>query len=389
VDELRSYTPSWRERLSRLLSSVGGFKDETRFSADMGNKLASLAEAIPFVGGATYGNDAARSAERGDYLGAAGNAAMAGLSMVPMVKFDKLRALVGRSPYEAIPGHPSTFKLPSGEVMDAKPIPAIVDAASDYAKSRGMSHMVPDSYPALDKDKALSIAHWFDEVPDGVRNPETVASYSKLADETLGQYDALTDRGLSFSFMKKGPDGTVIDPYAKSPAMGYKDLAERGRLEILPTEAAHGSGGAWPDNPLLKPSGRYFDDGKPALYNDLLRAVHDAYGHFGYGNSFFRAPGEERAWNIHTLMYSPEARGALATETRAQNSWLNTHPKVAQQNATASSADTIYAPQKAVKSPDWVAQPTFSTRDANRYIPAFETVGPAPAPTIAGFEEEY
>jgi hypothetical protein len=42
-------------------------------------------------------------------------------------------------------------------------------------------------------------------------------------------------------------------------------------------------------------------------------------------------------------MYSPEARGAMDAETLGQNSWVNSNPL----NKGASSADTIYAEQKA------------------------------------------
>lgn len=287
--ELRSYNPSWRERLAQTFSSwlPGG---DTRSNAAMGHKLTGLADVIPPVGAFTYGNDAYRAAERGDKLSAFGNAAMAGLSMLPMAKLDKARGILGtRSPYEPIPGMPSTFKLPGGEVMEAKPIPAIVDAARDYAKARGMTHQLPEAFPTLDKTNAQKIASWYHMAPDEAFNPETLSAYKALADETLGQYDALANRGVAFEFMKKGPDGQIVDPYAASPSLGYKDLAERGRLEIFPTEAGYGSLTETTTNPLLQQSGRYFGD-QPATYNDLFRAVHDAYGHFGYGNSFFRAP---------------------------------------------------------------------------------------------------
>lgn len=385
--ELRAYTPSWRERLagafSRMLPG-----DESRSSAAMGRKIAELTDVIPPVGAFTYGNDAYRAAERGDKMAAAGNAGMAVLSMLPMGKLDKMRGIFGtRSPYEAIPGMPSTFKLPGGEVMDAKPIPAVVDAARDYAKSRGMTHQIPESFPTLDRDRAASIANWYDQVPDGAGTPEVMNAYKALADETLGQYDALANRGIAFEFMKKGPDGQIIDPYAASPSLGYKDLADRGRLEIFPTEAGYGTLNATTQNPLLAYSGRNFGD-QPATFNDLFRAVHDAYGHFGYGNSFFRAPGEERAWNLHSMMFSPQAKGAMTAETRGQNSWVNAGP-YGRQNAAASGADTVYADQKAVNAPDWVQTDTrLKGRNADHYIPGVETVGPAPAPALAGMSRD-
>lgn len=59
--------------------------------------------------------------------------------------------------------------------------------------------------------------------------------------------------------------------------------------------------------------------------NEMLRAVHDIFGHAteGYG---FGARGEENAWLHHSMMFGPLAQQALSTETRGQNSWVNFGP---------------------------------------------------------------
>src|SRR5262249_10272335 len=75
------------------------------------------------------------------------------------------------------------------------------------------------------------------------------------------------------------------------------------------------------------------------------------FGHFKEGVGF-RADGEENAWRSHAAMFSELARGALTSETRGQNSWLNYGPP-AEHNKTASPADTIYAPQKVGLMPAW------------------------------------
>lgn len=384
--ELRSYTPSWREKIaegfSRLMPG-----EEDPWSVDMGHKLSSLADMLPPVGAFTYGNDAVRSAQEGNYSGAAGNAAMAALSAVPIAGFNKAKSLFGRSPYAPIPGAPKTVNLPGGETMDAAPIPAFVDAASDYAKSRGMPHMIPKEFPKYDEAGAKNIASWYDEAIDGTSDPATLAAYQKLAEQTREQYDALVNRGIGFEFMKKGPDGQVIDPYAASPALGYKDLSERGKLEIFPTDAGFGTlSQADETAPLLQYSGRDFGD-QPATYNDLFRAVHDGFGHFGYGNPFFRAPGEERAWGLHSMMFDDAARPAMTAETRGQNSWVNAGPHGAH-NKTASGADTIYADQKALKAPDWVTNdPRLQGEAVGAFMPGIRVMGPAPAPLLD--EDKY
>lgn len=59
--------------------------------------------------------------------------------------------------------------------------------------------------------------------------------------------------------------------------------------------------------------------------NEMFRAVHDYAGHGIQGNKF-DALGEERAFGVHSQMYSPLARMAMASETRGQNSFVNYSP---------------------------------------------------------------
>jgi hypothetical protein len=57
--------------------------------------------------------------------------------------------------------------------------------------------------------------------------------------------------------------------------------------------------------------------------NDMFRAVHDFFGHAASGRGVAQN-GEEAAWVSHSQMFSTEARKAMTTETRGQNSWSNT-----------------------------------------------------------------
>ena len=147
------------------------------------------------------------------------------------------------------------------------------------------------------------------------------------------------------------------DPYSASPALGYQDIIENGRLFVYPTDFGFGTGKAFDtsENPLLVGVGSVGD--KPdAVANDAFRAVHDAFGHFGSGNPFFRRQGEERAFLEHSRMYSPEALGAMTSETRGQNSWLNSGP-YGIANRSASVDDTIFADQKSGLMPSWTSNP--------------------------------
>ena len=63
--------------------------------------------------------------------------------------------------------------------------------------------------------------------------------------------------------------------------------------------------------------------------------------------------GEEKAYQQHKKMFSPEAVKALTTETRGQNSWVNYGPKGEANRANPSA--TTYADQKAGLLPYWAA----------------------------------
>ena len=252
------------------------------------------------------------------------------------------------SGYKGVPGKPSTVKLPGIGEVEAKPLPSLESAAEAYMKRLGRpgEHTI-DAFPPLDEDFARRVAGAYGEMKHAPTDPEVKRTYDALAQETLDQLEAAKQAGIDFSFIRGE------DPYKSSPGMGYADLAERGHLYVFPTEQGFGSDVAFDpvNNPLLKRIGP-LGDLENATVNDAFRIVHDLYGHYGPGNPFFRAPGEERAFKLHSRMYSPEARPAMASETRGQNSWLNFGP-YGSYNRGANAAETIYADQKTGIMPPW------------------------------------
>lgn len=256
------------------------------------------------------------------------------------------------SGYEPIPGAPATVNIPGIGKVEARPIPELEAAASNYMRSVGRpnEHAVERFVP-INEDYSRRVAQAFEEMKHDPTSPPVRRAFDALADETLAQYRAAKEAGIDVRFLKPGE----ADPYAASPALGYEDIMNRGRLFVFPTDQGFGSsGGILATNPLVKGAGRIGD--KPdALVNDAFRVVHDLYGHFGPGNPFFRAPGEERAYQLHSRMYSPEARPAAATETRGQNSWVNFGP-YGERNRAALSGDTIYADQKTGLLPEWAME---------------------------------
>jgi len=240
-----------------------------------------------------------------------------------------------------------------GERYSSRDILPVKVAEEEYLKQRGVD--IPDyfAYPEMDLERARLIAAAYERMENAPDDPKVKAAYEAMINETMDQYEALKDTGINFTFLRDD----MPDPYAETPALGYKDIVENKNLTVFPTDFGYGTN---PDfdasqNPLLQKVGTVGDK-DDAVANDAFRVVHDMFGHMGSGNPQFRSKGEERAWLQHSRMYSPEARGAMTTETRGQNSWVNFGPH-ANKNATASGADTVYADQKVGLMPDWVMDP--------------------------------
>jgi hypothetical protein len=155
--------------------------------------------------------------------------------------------------------------------------------------------------------------------------------------------------GIKISKIKEG----MSNPYSNSKAM-IDDVAKNKHLWYYPTEQGFGSSGAnQSKHPMLKVTDLLDNEGKPMLANDVFRAVHDYEGHYK-GNNKFGALGEEKAYQQHKKMFSPEAVKALTTETRGQNSWVNYGPYG--ESNRKNPANTIYADQKAGLLPDWASK---------------------------------
>ena len=207
----------------------------------------------------------------------------------------------------------------------------------------------PDKYFPLDKLHSARVAQAFDELP--LFDPAALPSYEAMAKETLDQYKAARAAGL-----KVTPVDAASYPYGANPREVALDVGDRGHMAFFKTEpeaGAFGTGGEAniaQNHPLLRQTG-IVEGGYPMTYNDTFRVVHDLMGHIkqGYG---FRAGGEDNAWRAHAAMYSPQARPAMTSETRGQNSWVNYGPH-GDFNRTASGADTIYSPQKVAIMPEW------------------------------------
>ena len=349
--------------LSALMALFGGTQKAAGYGAEvlagdtsserrLANDIMAMTETgIPEMAAfAPVFNAGSKAAARGimDVAGQRQGIGSAAASLNDGMAYRVLDQLSTPSGYSGPSGKPDTFTLPSGGRYEARPISNIEQAAVDYMNSRGMDASPITAYPQFSPERARMIAGAYDQMAHAPNDPIVRRAYDAMIQETLDQYNALKNSGIDFRFLRDG----MSDPYAASPALGYQDLVENGRLWVFPTEFGFGSGAFDPrENPLLTRVGR-IGDLENAMANDAFRAVHDAYGHFGSGNPFFRHAGEERAWQEHARMYSPEARPAMTSETRGQNSWLNFGP-YGTANRTALGADTRFADQKTGLMPAW------------------------------------
>lgn len=196
----------------------------------------------------------------------------------------------------------------------------IARIAEEYISKNNLERLDKLDIKKLDPEYSKKIADIYDSAKDDSNNPEVKKAYKAMADELIDQYDALVDNGYKAKIFEAG-----VEPYASSKEM-LADLKENKRLVVFSTEEGFGEQGITQEkreeNPMLADSGRKDVDGKPMLFNDVFRFVHDAFGHGELGNGFGQV-GEENAWYVHSQMFSPEARAVMTTETRGQNSWVN------------------------------------------------------------------
>lgn len=235
------------------------------------------------------------------------------------------------------------------------PDPAIVAVARKYAADHGIEYGRQAEYAKVDPERAKRIASAYDAMVHDPQNPAVAEAYQNMIAQTLEQYRALEAAGYQFYFFDE-----TNDPYDGNPMNAMRDLRENKRMGVFSTASGFGSQATDLDvsnNPLLAKTDVEWSYGstegpkKPVLANDVFRAVHDAFGH-GIEGAGFRARGEENAWQAHARLYTGSAVGAMTSETRGQNSWLNYGP-YGEANQTAKVQDTVFADQKTGLMPEW------------------------------------
>jgi len=242
---------------------------------------------------------------------------------------------------------------------------SLVAVAEKYAKENGIDLRRQAEYVKVDPDRAARIAAAYEAMEHAPSDPKVKEAYDDLIRQTTSQYNALADAGYKFWFMDADNPGD----YASSPFNAMRDLRANKSMGVFPTVGGFGTQEAdISGNPLLQETGLMWPYGGPdgalvpVLANDLFRAVHDAFGH-GLEGSGFRADGEENAWQAHIRLFTGPAKGAITSETRGQNSWLNFGP-YGESNRDAKVEDTVFADQKTGLMPEWTWTEGLAADDA-------------------------
>jgi len=201
----------------------------------------------------------------------------------------------------------------------------IIDLANKYIAKKGLAAPEDTEIRRLNTEYSKAMADVYESAKHTPLDEDVQKAYKALAKESKEQFEVLKNGGYIVELW----DG-ANEPYKNSTEM-VEDLKDNKHLYVFSTEEGFGETGITPqdrrENPMLADSGYKDVNGKKLLMNDLFRFVHDAFGHGKLGNSFGPV-GEENAWYVHSQMFSPDARRAMTSETRGQNSWVNFGPQL-------------------------------------------------------------
>jgi hypothetical protein len=159
------------------------------------------------------------------------------------------------------------------------------------------------------------VADHFAEQPPRSWTAELERRYALLRAETRWQFDVIERSGIQVEpWLDAGQpyrDATELDAGVRGTGILYVFLSRAGHGPVGSGEGGH---------PLLIGSG-IVRNGVEFEYNDLLRAVHDFFGHVMFGNGM-SLDGEFRAGYCNLVMYPDEVRPVLFAEHLSQVCWF-------------------------------------------------------------------
>jgi hypothetical protein len=197
----------------------------------------------------------------------------------------------------------------------------------------------------VDETFCRQVADHFAAQPQYAWSPDLARRYALLQAESMRQYEAMVDAGIR------------VEPWlhAGQPYDGSRHLCdsvrETGTVYVYLTRDGHGPGPAAgfapaDEHPMRGPSG-VRRCGVELSHNDILRAVHDVFGHVMFGHSM-GPTGEFRATFCHLAMYSDDVHPVLFSEQISQICWFFYGPY-----RRVPPAERPYAEQKVFACPQW------------------------------------
>lgn len=192
--------------------------------------------------------------------------------------------------------------------VGASPVPHIAAAARRYQQQNGLHVPARENYnrTVLPAPASREIGEAYLKLPE--HDNKALPAFHAMREETKRQFDYMTrpkhkgGLGIDVSVHDHDPYG-VPDVHTVYREL-HHDVTQNGHIGVLSTKSTGGHA--------------VFSNDE----NDMFRATHDVFGHLGTGRGIDR-DGEEAAYRKHSAMYSPLARGAVATETRGQNGALH------------------------------------------------------------------
>ena len=199
--------------------------------------------------------------------------------------------------------------------------------AEEYVKTLGLPKPVSTKDRPLPMDLLKQAADELEDTPHAPDDPAVKAGYTRMLEEIMKQGQLILDSGVDVE-----PWPGEGEPYKNSQDM-LSDVTKNKHLYFLPTDTAFGAEGglaaAAPEiqkNLLTEPSGMVLH-GRELNVNEVLRFVHDFFGHGPEGTGF-GPRGEFNALLTHLQMFPEEAKAALLSELFMQSSWYFANRKL-------------------------------------------------------------
>ena len=215
-----------------------------------------------------------------------------------------------------------------------EPVAFAREGLERYAKEQGFGP-IKDPSPQLQNDHERGFAQYLayrDALNTPGDTPGAKASYDAATEHIHRQYDFMT-RPQEQGGLGVTHEVVAHDPYPDPVSMA-DDLRTNRRIRTYATATTNAGD-------KQAPTLQAFDNDT----NDKLRAIHDVFGHAATGRGFSRH-GEEASYQLHRQSFPPEALGAMTSELRGQNSYLNYGPD----------AQFPDVGSRKITMPDWTAE---------------------------------